>query len=130
MQQQLLSEELAPWLAGYLSQSRHELDLQAIEPPYREGDLYERLQAGEVLSKLGGLRTLYLESDTTSCFINGERIQLPERGTALARQLCDRVEFSANGWETELTDPAILAWLTQLVNSGYWYFANDWDDEE
>lgn len=79
---------------------------------------------------MGGLRTLYLESDTTSCFINGERIQLPERGTALARQLCDRVEFSANGWETELTDPAILAWLTQLVNSGYWYFANDWDDEE
>lgn len=130
MQEQLLSEELAPWLAGYLSQSRHELDLQAIEPPYSEGDLYARLQAGEVLSKLGGLRTLYLESDSASCFINGERIQLPEHGAALARQLCDRVEFSAHGWEVELTDPALLAWLTQLVNSGYWYFADDWDEEE
>ena len=83
-----------------------------------------------MLSKLGGLRTLYLESDSASCFINGERIQLPEHGAALARQLCDRVEFSANGWEAELTDPALLAWLTQLVNSGYWYFADDWDDAE
>lgn len=37
---------------------------------------YDRLQAGEVLNKLGGLRTLYLETGPEVCFINGERLPI------------------------------------------------------
>lgn len=63
-------------MTAYLSQSRHELDL----PDRRalaEGDIYDRLIAGEELHKLGGLRTLYLATNVDACFINGERIPIP-----------------------------------------------------
>lgn len=130
MQQQLLSPEFAPWLVAYLSQSRHELDLQAVEPPFAEGDIYDRLIAGEELHKLGGLRTLYLATSVDACFINGERVPIPPHASRLARRLCDSCEFNATGWGTELEDPVLLAWLTSLINSGYWYFASDWDADE
>jgi 50S ribosomal protein L16 3-hydroxylase len=129
MQQLLQGDEFAPWLASYLSQGRHELDLQAVEPPFDEGEIYDRLQSGEVLNKLGGLRTLYLETDPGSCFIHGERLELPAGAVRLARQLCDATHFSLENQESELQEPALLAWLTSLINSGYWYFASDWQAE-
>ncbi len=129
MEQLLQGDEFAPWLASYLSQGRHELDLQAVEPPFDEGEVYDRLQSGEVLNKLGGLRTLYLETDPDSCFIHGERLELPAGAVRLARQLCDATHFSLENQESELQEPALLAWLTSLINSGYWYFASDWQAE-
>jgi len=29
-----------------------------------------------------------------------------------------------------LQDPVQLAWLTTLINNGYWYFASDWQADE
>ena len=130
MEQMLQGDAFAPWLASYLSQSRHELDLQPVEPPFAEGEIYDRLQAGEVLNKLGGLRTLYLETGPEVCFINGERLPIPEGAVALARKLCDGPEISFAEQDLALQDPVQLAWLTTLINNGYWYFASDWQPDE
>ncbi len=129
MQELLLTPEFEQWLANYLSQPRHELDLQPVEPAFNEGDVYDRLQEGGALWRLGGLRAFYLHSDPTTCFMAGERLPVPQGGTSLAQMLCDNTRLDADSLLAYLDDPVLLAWLTMLLNSGYWYFASDWDEE-
>ncbi|SLM63375.1 ribosomal protein uL16 3-hydroxylase [Dickeya aquatica] len=107
------------WFGEFISQSRHELDLAPPQPPYQPGELYELLQQGETLCRLGGLRVLRIGDD---CFVNGERLgsQQPQAMNALAQY----EELGAGLLGAALDDPSFLAQLTALVNSGYWYFAD------
>ena len=59
----------------------------------------------------------------------GERLPVPQGGTSLAQMLCDNTRLDADSLLAYLDDPVLLAWLTMLINSGYWYFASDWDEE-
>jgi len=122
------------WLGEFLSQPRHELDLAPAEPPYLEGEIYDRLLAGAPLRRLGGLRCLYLAPEPDLLFIKGETWPVPAGGAPLARLLSDSplLESESLGKKLSalLAQPAVLAWLTELINEGYWYFPEDEDDLE
>lgn len=105
------------WFGEFISQSRHELDIAPPEPPYQAGEVYELLQAGEVLERLGGIRVLRIAE---RCYINGEPLDC-ENAVALdtlARHTC----LNAAALGCALDDPAFLTALTGLINSGYWFF--------
>lgn len=105
------------WFGEFISQSRHELDLAPPEPPYQAGEIYELLESGETLERLGGLRVLRV-GDT--CYVNGEAMTTEHIGAvdAIARHKTVTKEMLGDA----LDDPSFLALLSALVNSGYWYF--------
>jgi len=108
------------WFGEFISQSRHELDIAPPEPPYQPDEIYDALQQGDQLSRLGGLRVVSIGD---AVFINGEQLESPHRAalTALANQLTLNQETLGEA----LDDPSFLAQLAALVNSGYWYFGDE-----
>ncbi|PIJ57097.1 50S ribosomal protein L16 arginine hydroxylase [Erwinia sp. OLMDLW33] len=108
------------WFGEFISQSRHELDIAPPEPPYQPDEIYDALQQGDKLSRLGGLRVVSIGE---AVFINGEQVESPHRAalTALANQLTLGQEQLGDA----LDDPSFLAQLAALVNSGYWYFPEE-----
>ncbi|PLV57090.1 cupin domain-containing protein [Erwinia sp. B116] len=108
------------WFGEFISQSRHELDIAPPEPPYQPDEIYDALQQGDELTRLGGLRVVSIGE---AVFINGEQLDSPHRAalTALAHQLTlGQAQFG-----DALDDPSFLAQLAALVNSGYWYFGDE-----
>lgn len=118
----------ASWLASFLSQARHELDEQPVEPPYRPDELLTGLNE-QGLRRQGGVRCLYLQETPQQLFILGECIEVPAEGAALARLLADEPAPSQAALLTACQNPALCQWLTNLVNRGWWYFPTQ-DDEE
>ncbi len=113
-------QQLNQWFGEFISQSRHELDVAPPEPPYQPDEIYDALQQGDSLSRLGGLRVVSIGD---AVFINGEQLDSPHRAalTALANQLTlDQQSFG-----DALDDPSFLAQLAALVNSGYWFFGDE-----
>lgn len=105
------------WLGEFLSQSRHELDLAPPEPPYQAAEIYDALQHGGELVRLGGLKVVRLGG---MVFANGERL-VSESQSGLDA-LADSTILSAAQLAPALDNPAFLTLLAELVNSGYWYF--------
>jgi len=113
-------EHFNQWFGEFVSQSRHELDVAPPEPPYQPDEIYDALQQGDRLSRLGGLRVVSIGQ---AVFINGEQVESPHRAalTALANDLT----LGQDQFGDALDDPSFLAQLAALVNSGYWYFADE-----
>ncbi|WP_410015732.1 JmjC domain-containing protein [Sodalis sp. C49] len=107
------------WFGEFISQSRHELDIAPPEPPYQAGEIYDLLQQGDQLHRLGGLRVLKVGEE---CYVNGEQI-VTQHKQALA-VLAGAYVISGAQFGAALDDPSFLALLTALINSGYWYFKN------
>ena len=59
-------EQFNQWFGEFISQSRHELDVAPPEPPYQPDEIYDALQQGDALTRLGGLRVLTLATRCTS----------------------------------------------------------------
>ncbi|MGL4906452.1 MAG: winged helix domain-containing protein, partial [Plesiomonas sp.] len=80
---------------------------------------------------LGGLRAFYLGE---RCFINGEELLLPKGSEETRRVLCDLEAFSADELGEHLNNATFMTLLTELVNTGYWYFEDisgeEFDDSE
>lgn len=110
-------EHFQNWFGEFTSQSRHELDISPPEPPYQASEIYDLLMQGEALLRLGGLRALRIGDN---CFVNGELIDTPH--FAAADALCQHFSIDAKKLGNALEDPAFLTILSELVNSGYWYF--------
>ncbi|WP_145587365.1 ribosomal protein uL16 3-hydroxylase [Yersinia aldovae] len=110
-------EHFQNWFGEFTSQSRHELDISPPEPPYQASEIYDLLMQGEALLRLGGLRALRIGDN---CFVNGELIDTPH--FAAADALCQHFSVDAKKLGNALEDPAFLTILSELVNSGYWYF--------
>lgn len=106
------------WLGEFISQSRHELDVAPPEPPYQPDEIYDALQQGDVLSRLGGLRVLTLGN---AVYINGERVECAH--PAVMAVLAHNHEIALKDLADALDDPAVLAQIAGLVNAGYWYFS-------
>lgn len=106
------------WLGEFISQSRHELDVAPPEPPYQPDEIYDALQQGDVLSRLGGLRVLTLGN---AVYINGERVECAH--PAVMAVLARNHEIALEDLGDALDDPAVLAQIAGLVNAGYWYFS-------
>jgi len=110
-------EHFNSWFGEFISQSRHELDVAPPEPPYQPGEVYEFLESGEALQRLGGLRVLKVGD---RCYVNGEPIVTEH--TAAADALSRNLSVTQAMLGDALEDPSFLALLCALVNSGYWYF--------
>ncbi|MNV58228.1 50S ribosomal protein L16 arginine hydroxylase [compost metagenome] len=110
-------EHFQQWFGEFISQTRHELDAAPPEPPYQAGEIYELLQQGEPLQRLGGLRVLRIGDQ---CFANGELMDTEHQQAADA--MCQNFSVDAAKLGDAIEDPSFLALLTSLVNSGYWYF--------
>ncbi|MCQ1058239.1 JmjC domain-containing protein [Photobacterium sp. DNB23_23_1] len=109
------------WMGEHLSQSRHELDVIAAEPPWQQAEIYQFLENGETLKRLGGLRAFYYPEKPHQLYINGETYELPEECGTAASYLCDAEDISQDVLGKLIDHPAFVALLTQLVNHGYWY---------
>ncbi|MGD8106416.1 JmjC domain-containing protein [Pantoea sp. FN0302] len=110
-------EQFRQWFGEFISQSRHELDIAPPEPPYQPDEIYDALQQGDKLSRLGGLRVLKIGD---AVFINGE--QLESAWPAALNALAAKQTLGLQDFADALDDPAFLAQLAGLVNNGYWYF--------
>lgn len=110
-------EQFRQWFGEFISQSRHELDIAPPEPPYQPDEIYDALQQGDKLSRLGGLRVLKIGN---AVFINGE--QLESAWPAALNALAAKQTLGLDDFADALDDPAFLAQLAGLVNNGYWYF--------
>jgi len=105
------------WFGEFISQSRHELDVSLPEPPYQPDEIYDALQQGDKLVRLGGLRVLRIGEEV---YVNGEQLDSPHRPALEA--LASHTVLTANTFGEALEDPSFLAMLAALVNSGYWFF--------
>ena len=56
-------EHFKQWFGEFITQSRHELDVAPPEPPYQPDEIYDALQQGDTLERLGGLRVLRIDED-------------------------------------------------------------------
>ncbi|MBA5687434.1 cupin domain-containing protein [Rugamonas apoptosis] len=116
---------LADMAGGYLSRTKCQLDLQALESPYEEHELAEAL-AGGALVRTGGLRCFYVDGTVEQgvCYVDGERIAFGPQGSSFVPVLCDHERLDGALLAPWLSQPAILAALTRWVNAGYWYLAD------
>ncbi len=73
-------EHFKQWFGEFISQSRHELDVAPPEPPYQPDEIYDALQQGDKLVRLGGLRVLRIGEEV---FVNGEKRGLRHTAPAL-----------------------------------------------
>jgi len=130
MRQHLISvvndDELLSRFAGeYLSEAKHTLDLADMEgDTYSESEVVSLLQQGATLYRLGGLRCLYFESTLAQglFYVDGEQQQLPANLVSVIQLLCDRVSISADLLLPWIGEAALVGFLTQQLNAGYWYF--------
>lgn len=105
------------WVAEFISQTHHDLDLAPLDPPYYADEIHELLLSGESLVRVGGLRVLRVAG---CCYVNGEAINTVQHHAVdlLAREwVIDGQHFGA-----ALDDPQFLRIITKLINDGYWYF--------
>ncbi|WAT02868.1 cupin domain-containing protein [Rouxiella chamberiensis] len=110
-------EHFNSWFGEFITQSRHELDVAPPEPPYQPGEIYELLESGETLQRLGGLRVLHVGN---RCYVNGEPMVTEhiKAADALSRSLIVTHDMLGDALE----DPSFLAMLCAFINNGYWYF--------
>lgn len=112
-------ERFNNWFGEFISQSRHELDLAAPEPPYQAGEIYDLLHQGDKLQRLGGLRVVQIGGE---CYANGEQLVTEHKQAAAILASAYIIDAAQLG--EALDDPSFLALLTSLINNGYWYFKN------
>lgn len=107
------------WFGQFISTPRHELDIAIPDPSYQSEEVYELLHQGESLTRLNGLKLIKVAGNY---YVNGESIisthvesidKLSEYPIITKQILADEIE-----------SPAFIALLTELINSGYWYFEN------
>ena len=113
-------EDFKQWFGRFITTPRHELDIAPVEPPYTADEVLDALRAGDVLTRLSGLRVLQVGD---SFFIHSERHDTVD--VRAMDVLCRETEVDQQALGEALQNPAFLAELAGLINQGYWFF----DDE-
>jgi 50S ribosomal protein L16 3-hydroxylase len=123
----LLHDEqlFSKWLGTNLSQAKHELNILSQEWDLIPDELLPALEAEDELYRLGGLRCLYFAALPDSCFVNGEQLQIPEGGRALAHLMCNSTVLTHKELQPYLDNPILVDWICYWFNQGYWYLASD-----
>jgi len=101
-----------------LSESKHELDLAPADPPWRQAEIVTALQQGQTLTRLEGLRCLYMDEQPDLLYLNGECHSLP---ADLVRQLANREKLDWKDLSPSLKQYILPPELVELINLGYWY---------
>jgi len=114
---------LADFAGSFLSRTKCQLDLQALDEPLDAAALIDTLQQ-QPLVRTGGLRCFYLDQTVGEgvCYVDGERHAFGARAQAAVKALCDRDTLTHAPLRAALKLPAFVDALTQWVNAGYWYF--------
>lgn len=114
---------VADFAGSFLSKTKCQLDLQALEDPMDEADVLNTLEQ-QPLVRTGGLRCFYVDATVGEgvCYVDGERYALGAAAQALVRTLCDHNRLTHAQLRMGLQDPTFVGTLTQWVNAGYWYF--------
>ena len=126
--QSLLDDEtlVADFAGSFLSKTKCQLDLQPLEDPMSDADVVALLESRPLL-RTGGLRCFYLDQTIHKgvCFVDGERHAFGAATKTAVKALCDHDTLTPKVLRSGLKTPAFVAALTQWVNAGYWYFAED-----
>ena len=118
-------EMLSRFAGEYLSQPKHTLDLPEMgDDEYSTEEVAVLLQQGAPLYRLGGLRCFYFESTLSKglFYVDGCEMWLPTDMQSVIKLLCDRVSIPADLLLPWIGQESLLAFLTEQLNSGYWYF--------
>ncbi len=109
-------EKLQDFLGIYLSQSRSELDVAVDEYDFAS---WQAQFADMPLYKLYAVKMLYLDGSIEEgiFYVDGERHQL-NAPTEQLKMLCNAAVLT----QQDIDDEAILQWLWQSTNRGYWFF--------
>ncbi|WP_375055482.1 JmjC domain-containing protein [Zobellella sp. DQSA1] len=124
---ELLEEpaRLADWFGEMMSEAKHDLDLEPTEPLYSLEELVLRLDHGDHLYRLGGVRCFYMEGSEQVFYLDGERYQLKEPDSDAIGLLCDQARICGPEVACLKEPKVLLEVLLPLVNQGYWYFEED-----
>ncbi|GGP50844.1 cupin [Shewanella algicola] len=113
-------------LGKLLSQNRFELDVCEDEEPLSNEDLIDAIEQGAIIQRIGGLKVLCLEQDSQSrLFINGDEYPLAQASEAVLQLFANNVSIMPEQARELVEQPALLELLTQLVNQGLYYLAED-----
>ncbi|MDR3481983.1 MAG: cupin domain-containing protein [Burkholderiaceae bacterium] len=114
---------IADFAGSFLSKTKCELDLQALDEPFYGRELVNELTRHSLI-RLGGLRCFYVDETVNQgiCYINGERYDLGAACHGAVLALCDNEVLSYALLESWLKQPRLIDALTDWVNCGYWYF--------
>jgi 50S ribosomal protein L16 3-hydroxylase len=114
---------VADFAGSFLSRTKCQLDLQALDEPMDEADLLNTLKT-QPLVRTGGLRCFYVDATVGEgvCYVDGERHAFGAKAQAAVMALCDHDTVSHTLLRAGLKNPQLVATLTQWVNAGYWYF--------
>lgn len=123
--QALLDDDtlVADFAGSFLSRTKCQLDLQALDEPLDANELIDTLQQ-QPLVRTGGLRCFYVDQTVADgvCYVDGERHAFGAKAQAAVKALCDRDTLTHAPLRAALKLPAFVEALTQWVNAGYWYF--------
>ncbi len=113
-------EKLAEFIGLHHSQSLSELDLAQEEYTFEAWLQYFGQQP---LNKLYAVKSLYLEKNIEQgiFYLDGEKHQL-DCSPELIRMLCDSAQLSIDDISHYANSEAVLHWLWQSTQRGYWYF--------
>ena len=96
---------LADFAGSFLSRTKCQLDLQALDEPLDAVELIDTLQQ-QPLVRTGGLRCFYLDETLSKgvCYIDGERHAFGTGAAALVRTLCDHERLGQAQLQSGLQD--------------------------
>ncbi|MCP3126898.1 cupin domain-containing protein [Shewanella sp. KJ2020] len=115
-------------LGKLLSQNRFELDICEGEEAYTEADLQDAFDQGAGISRIGGLKVLRLENDSTPrLFINGDVHELLNTPADVIAQLSNKMSLNADDATEICQHEEVQALLLKLINQGFYYLS---DSEE
>lgn len=110
------------WLGCYLTQAKHELAIEAINPAYQDEDILEILAQDLCWHKLGGLRCLFIENNL---FINGEPVPLNSSQFEFAKYLAQNQEYNSEQLSRFTQNTDNLQLFAALVNEGLIFVEDD-----
>lgn len=117
-------EKFRQFAGCFLTQAKHELDLLSAEIPFSFEDVNFAMQENS-LHKLGGLRAFYFTESVGQglCYIDGVEVNFAPDIAPVVQMLCDNVELSPEQLAPWQDNTEFLAFLTEHINTGYWYFS-------
>lgn len=125
LQKMLDNDDLIRQFAGnFLSQAKHELDIQESDESFSNAQITELLQSNNLM-RLGGLRAFYFADtvDSGIFYINGEELQLELDITDAIKLMCDQVTITPSCIASFSTNENFISFVGEQLDSGLWYFA-------
>ncbi|ALO41988.1 cupin domain-containing protein [Pseudoalteromonas phenolica] len=118
-------EVIKQWLAVYLSQPKHDMDLLPLDEPITSNELINYVSS-QVINRAGGVRTFYqLLDDSLLISVNNETFSLPVSMLDATKLLTDFSYFEADEIIPSVSCLEFAEMLTKLINEGYYFIQQE-----